>query len=64
VIDVEYSQLKKEVHKIAFELPNNRGKGTCIWEPLSTWEAIFDKTGKSNNFLLFYDEMSKQFLKK
>ena len=64
VILVEYSQLKKEVHKIAFELPNNKGKGTCIWEPLSTWEAVFDKGGKSNNFLLYYDDISQQFLKK
>jgi beta-galactosidase len=59
---VEYSQLKQEVNKIAFELPNGRGKGTCIWEPLSTWESIFDKEGKSNDLLLVYDDLSKQFL--
>ena len=62
VIVVEYSQRKEEVNKIAFELPDGRGKGTCIWEPLSTWESIFDKNGKSNDLILLYDEMSKQFM--
>lgn len=63
VIVVEYSQLKDEVNKIAFSLPDGRGKGTCIWEPLSTWESIFDREGKSNQLLLKYDEISKQFVK-
>ena len=62
VIVVEYSALKEEVNKIAFELPNGKGKGTCIWEPLSTWEKIFDADGKSNKLLLIYDELSKKFL--
>ncbi len=62
VIVVEYSRLKEEVNKIAFELPDGKGKGTCIWEPLNTWESVFDKDGKSNNFLLLYDELSRKFL--
>jgi beta-galactosidase len=62
LIVVEYSQLKEEVNKIAFEVPNGRGKGTCIWEPLSTWEQFFDWDGKSNKWLAVYDEVSKQFL--
>jgi beta-galactosidase len=62
VIVVEYSALKEEVNKIAFELPNGKGKGTCIWEPLSTWEKVFDTDGKSNKFLLVYDELSKKFM--
>ena len=64
VIVVEYSALKQDVNKIAFELPNGKGKGTCIWEPLSTWEKVFDTDGKSNNFLAVYDELSKQFMTK
>lgn len=64
VIVVEYSQLKEDVNIIAFNLPNGKGKGTCIWEPLSTWEAFFEKDGKSNKFLGIYDELSKQFLVK
>ena len=64
VMVVEYSALKKEVNKIAFEVAGGRGKGTCIWEPLSTWESIFDRDGKSNGYLMEYDELSKQFLVK
>jgi len=61
VIVVEYSQLKEEVNKIVLDLPNGKGKGACIWEPLSTWESIFDKQGKSNELLKLYDEISKKF---
>ena len=62
VIVVEYSALKEEVNEIAFELPNGKGKGTCIWEPLSTWEKIFDADGKSNSYITLYDDLSKKFI--
>ncbi|MEI2750746.1 MAG: glycosyl hydrolase 53 family protein [Ferruginibacter sp.] len=62
IIVVEYSARKAEVNKIAFELPGGKGKGTCIWEPLSTWEKFFDDEGKSNQLLLIYDELSKEFI--
>ncbi len=62
VIVVEYAAKKEEVNKINFELPNNKGKGTCIWEPLSTWEPFFDKEGKANNYLWMYDELSKKYI--
>ena len=64
VIVVEYSQLKEDVNNIVFNLSNGKGKGTCIWQPLNTWESIFDKTGKSNSLLAVYDEIAKQFLVK
>ena len=64
MIVVEYSQLKEEVNKIAFEVPGGKGKGTCIWEPLSTWESVFDWQGKSKELILVYDTISKQFLGK
>jgi beta-galactosidase len=64
VIVVEYSALKNEVNKTVFDIPNERGKGTCIWEPLSTWEKVFDNDGKSNALLLMYDEISKEFVQK
>lgn len=64
VIVAEYSQLKKEVNKIAFSIPGNEMEGTFIWEPLSTWEAIFDRDGKSNSYLNLYDEIKSDFLKK
>ena len=63
VIVVEYSHKKREVNQLAFDVPNGRGKGTCIWEPLSTWESFFDKDGKANQYLYLYDEISKQYLK-
>jgi beta-galactosidase len=62
LIVVEYSALKEEVNKIVFELPGGKGKGTCIWEPLSTWDKIFDDNGKSNEKILIYDNISKQFI--
>ena len=64
VIVVEYTQLKKEVNDIAFDVVNGKGKGTCIWEPLNTWEAFFDKDGNANEYLPVYDEISRQYLKK
>lgn len=63
VIVVEYSHLKREVNKLSFEVANGRGKGSCIWEPLSTWEKFFDRDGKANEHLLIYDEVSKKYLK-
>jgi beta-galactosidase len=64
VIIVEYSALKKEVADIAFNVAGGRGKGTCIWEPLNTWEAIFDKQGKATPFLSVFDDLSKEYLVK
>lgn len=63
VIVVEYSHRKEEVNKIAFEVAGGRGKGTCIWEPLSTWEKFFDDKGKANELLKLYDEISNKYLK-
>ena len=64
VIVVEYSHLKKEVNEISFNIANGRGKGSCIWEPLSTWEKFFDKDGKANKEMLsLYDEISRKYLK-
>ncbi|WP_303311598.1 glycosyl hydrolase 53 family protein [Hymenobacter sp. BT730] len=61
IVVVEYSELKREVNDIAFNLPGDKGKGTFIWEPLNTWEQIFDKEGKSNELLMVYDEISKKY---
>jgi beta-galactosidase len=61
VIVVEYSAKKEEVNKIAFEVRDGKGKGTCIWEPLSTWEKFFDDKGKANDYLKLYDEISSKY---
>jgi len=63
VMVAEYTQLKKEVNDIAFNLLNGMGIGTFIWEPLSTWEAIFDRTGKSNELINVYPMLAKKYLK-
>lgn len=59
---VEYSHKKGEVNDIVFNLPDDKGTGTFIWEPLSTWESIFDKEGKSNELINIYDEISRKYL--
>jgi beta-galactosidase len=62
IIVVEYSARKEEVNRLVFELPGGRGKGSCIWEPLSTWEKIFDNNGKSNEWINVYDEISRKYI--
>lgn len=64
VLVAEYSQLKKEANKIAFTLSGEKLKGTFIWEPLSTWESVFDKDGKANPLMGFYDEINKTYILK
>jgi len=61
VLVAEYSQLKKEVNKIAFTLPGEGMEGTFIWEPLSTWESVFDKNGKAKDLINVYDTLSKEY---
>lgn len=64
VMVAEYTQLKTEVNDIAFGLPDNKALGTFIWEPLSTWEQIFDKDGKSNAYIDLYDGIAKKYITK
>jgi len=62
LIVVEYSQLKREVNDLSFDVYGDHGKGTAIWEPLNTWEAFFDRQGKSTELLKIYDELNKKYL--
>ncbi len=62
VMVAEYSQLKKEVNGIAFTAPGDKALGSFIWEPISTWEAIFDKDGKSNQYMNVYPDIAKKYL--
>jgi beta-galactosidase len=62
VIVVEYSQLKREVNNLSFNVEGGHGKGSAIWEPLNTWEAFFDRQGKSTDMLGIYDELNKEYL--
>jgi beta-galactosidase len=60
---VEYSAYKMEIHDMVFSLPDNRGNGACIWEPLNTWSRVFDWQGKSLESLKIYDEISRKYLR-
>jgi beta-galactosidase len=61
VMVAEYSQLKQEVNDIAFTVPNGKAVGSFIWEPISTWESIFDRDGKSNAYMNIYQGIAKQY---
>ena len=60
---VEYSAFKREIHDLVFNLPDNRGNGTAIWEPLNTWSRILDRQENTLDEILIYDEMSNKYLK-
>jgi arabinogalactan endo-1,4-beta-galactosidase len=62
IVVVEYSKHKKEVNDIVFNLPDQRGRGTFIWEPLNTWESIFDKEGHAKDSMMnIYSEISRKY---
>ncbi|SDS05311.1 beta-galactosidase [Mucilaginibacter mallensis] len=61
VMVAEYSQLKQEVNDIAFTAPGNKAVGSFIWEPLSTWEGVFARDGKSNAYLNIYPGIAKEY---
>ena len=62
VVVAEYTAHKIEVNDIAFTLPGGNVKGTFIWEPLNTWEYIFDKQGKAIDSLLnIYPAIAKKY---
>lgn len=63
IMVAEYTHVKREVNDIAFNVPRGKGIGTFIWEPLNTWEAIFDRSGKSNELLDVYPEIAEKYLK-
>jgi arabinogalactan endo-1,4-beta-galactosidase len=62
VVVVEYTAFKKEVNEIAFNIPGKKMRGTFIWEPLNTWERIFEKDGRSNALIEVYPELSKKWI--
>jgi hypothetical protein len=48
--------MKEEVNDLAFSTFRNRVMGTCIWEPLNTWDKVFDKDGRANEKLSIFDQ--------
>jgi beta-galactosidase len=59
---VEYSDFKREVHDIVFNLPNDMGKGTAIWEPLGWRSGLFDREGNVTDLIGVYDEMHTRYI--
>jgi beta-galactosidase len=68
VMVAEYSPLKREVNDIAFNVPDGKAVGTFIWEPIGSWEGIFDadyknKLFKGNDYLnVVYPEIAKKYV--
>jgi len=61
---VEYSEYKRQVHDIVFNLPNDMGKGAAIWEPLRWGELIIDyRTGEANERIKVFEELRDKYLK-
>ncbi|HWB25834.1 MAG TPA: glycosyl hydrolase 53 family protein [Chitinophagaceae bacterium] len=61
VLVAEYTEKKQEVNDIAFTLPRGDIEGTFIWEPLNTWEQIFDKQGAANALINIYPEIARKY---
>jgi alpha-L-fucosidase 2 len=62
IVVVEYSEHKEEVNQIVYHLQDNKGLGTFIWEPLNTWEAMFNRQGIANDSLLnIYVNLAKEY---
>jgi len=59
---VEYSDFNKQVHDIVFALPNELGKGACIWEPLNWRSGLFEKDGSVTRLMQVYDELNEKYL--
>jgi arabinogalactan endo-1,4-beta-galactosidase len=60
---VEYSDFKREVHDIVFNLPDDRGKGTAIWEPLGWRSGLFDRDGNVTGLMKVYDELNAKYIR-
>ena len=61
----EYSQEKRAVNDILFELPDGRGLGSFIWEPTQWGETLFDREGSrriANEWLGVFDEMAADYI--
>ncbi len=59
---VEYSDFKKAVHDIVFSLPDNMGKGACIWEPLNARSRLFTQQGAVTPLMKVYDDLNRKYL--
>jgi arabinogalactan endo-1,4-beta-galactosidase len=59
---VEYNDFIKQVHDIVFSLPDDLGKGACIWEPLGRRSGLFRRGGEVTNAIEVYDSLNTKYL--
>lgn len=59
---VEYSNYKKEVHDIIFSLPDDLGKGACIWEPLNWRSGLFNQNEEVTELFSVYHLIREKYL--
>ena len=59
---VEYSDFKRTVHNIVFNLPDEMGKGACIWEPLGMQSRLFNKDGEVTELMKVYRELNERYM--
>ena len=59
---VEYSAYARELHSIVFDLPEDMGKGTCIWEPIGFRGGMFNASGEVTDGIKVYDELRDKYL--
>jgi beta-galactosidase len=59
---VEYSDFKRPVHQIVFDLPQGMGKGAAIWEPLGWRSGLFDREGNVTGLMMVYDSLRTEYL--
>lgn len=60
----EYSQEKRAVNDLVYNLPGERGLGTFIWEPTAWRETLFDRQGNqlvANDWMRLYDQMADEY---
>ncbi len=60
IIVVEYCDNHRRVNDIVFNLPDEKGIGTFVWEPTSYGEALFSGTS-ANQRMDLYPEMVKAY---
>jgi beta-galactosidase len=60
---VEYSDFKRTVHQVVFDLPGDMGKGAAIWEPLGWRSGLFDRGGNVTEMMAVYDSLAGEYLR-
>lgn len=62
---VEYNWYKNAVSALVFDLPDNMGNGSCVWEPLSWQSDMVDWQGRVNpEVMKIYKVLSEKYLEK